>query len=237
MFSVSFSARWQNGCAAGQDGQIRLIDAATGKIAKEFVSVPLVKEKSPRRQRCHRDDTVRADVKRTTRSRRCTPAPPSPPSRSSLTNVKIAKPTEYAQLLVTATMSDGTRADVTRMAKITAANERACIDIDSRGMMRPDKDGGSSHEDQPSWASTASVPVTVSGMNVALKPDYVRDIMPITSKLGCNARHLPRREGWQGGLQAQRCVVTIRSTTCSPSRTNSPAAVRTSPRRSIPSCC
>ncbi|MDP1586574.1 MAG: c-type cytochrome domain-containing protein, partial [Prosthecobacter sp.] len=45
IFSLSFSPDGKTVAAAGQDGQIRLIDAATGKIAKEFVSVPLVKEK------------------------------------------------------------------------------------------------------------------------------------------------------------------------------------------------
>jgi hypothetical protein len=77
------------------------------------------------------------------------------------TTIKIGKPTEYAQLLVTASMSDGTRADVTRMAKITAAND-GVIDIDSRGMVRPDKDGSSSREDFSFLGKTASVPVTVA---------------------------------------------------------------------------
>jgi hypothetical protein len=81
-------------------------------------------------------------------------------------------------------MSDGTRADVTRMAKITAAKGDV-VQIDSRGMVRPDKDGATAINIS-FMGRTASLPANVSGLNVALKPDYVRDIMPITSKLGCN---------------------------------------------------
>jgi WD40 repeat protein/mono/diheme cytochrome c family protein len=184
IFSVSFSPDGKKVAAAGQDGQIRLIDAATGKIAKDFVSVPLVKEKILAASDVIVDDAVRADVKADDKVETLHTGPTVASIDVEPTTIKIGKPTEYAQLLVTARMSDGTRADVTRMAKITAAND-GVIDIDSRGMVRPDKDGSSSVKIS-FLGKTANVPVTVAGMNMALKPDYVRDIMPIMSKLGCN---------------------------------------------------
>lgn len=184
IFSVSFSPDGKTVAAAGQDGQIRLIDAATGKIAKDFVSVPLVKEKILAASDVIVDDAVRVDVKADDKVETLHTGPTVASIDVEPTTIKIGKPTEYAQLLVTARMSDGTRADVTRMAKITAAND-GVIDIDSRGMVRPDKDGSSSVKIS-FLGKTANVPVTVAGMNMALKPDYVRDIMPIMSKLGCN---------------------------------------------------
>ncbi len=184
IFSVSFSPDGKMVAAAGQDGQIRLIDATNGKIAKEFTSVPLVKEKILAASDVLVDDAVRADVKADDKVETLHTGPTVASIDVEPTTIKIGKPTEYAQLLVTARMSDGTRADVTRMAKITAAND-GVIDIDSRGMVRPDKDGSSSVKIS-FLGKTANVPVTVAGMNMALKPDYVRDIMPIMSKLGCN---------------------------------------------------
>ncbi|MFM2177866.1 MAG: hypothetical protein RL015_1964, partial [Verrucomicrobiota bacterium] len=86
--------------------------------------------------------------------------------------------------LVTATMSNGTKADITRMAKLTSTNEAAAI-INDRGLVRPGKDG-KGEVNIAFMGKAATVPVSVTGMNVALKPDYVRDVMPIASKLGCN---------------------------------------------------
>ena len=184
VFSVTFSPDGKNIAAAGQDGHIRLIDAATGKIAKEFVSVPLVKEKVLAASDVIADDTVRVDVKKDDKVETLHTGPTVASIEVEPANIKIAKPSEYAQILITAKMSDGTRADVTRMAKITAAKGDV-VQIDSRGMVRPDKDGATAINIS-FMGRTASVPANVSGLNVALKPDYVRDIMPITSKLGCN---------------------------------------------------
>jgi hypothetical protein len=184
VFSVTFSPDGKTIAAAGQDGQIRLIDAATGKIAKEFTSVPLVKEKVLAASDVIADDTVRVDVKKDDKVETLHTGPTVASIEVEPANIKIAKPSEYAQILITAKMSDGTRADVTRMAKITAAKGEV-VQIDSRGMVRPDKDGATAINIS-FMGRTASVPANVSGLNVALKPDYVRDIMPITSKLGCN---------------------------------------------------
>jgi len=185
IFSVTFSPDGKTVAAAGQDGQIRLIDAATGKIAKEFVSVPLVKEKILAASDVLADDAVRVEVKKDDKVETLHAGPTVASIDVEPTTIKIGKPAEYAQLLVTARMSDGTRADITRMAKITAANE-GVIDISTRGLVRPDKDGATSVK-IAFLGKSAIVPVTVAGMNTSLKPDYVRDVMPIMSKLGCNA--------------------------------------------------
>ncbi|MFM7604629.1 MAG: WD40 repeat domain-containing protein, partial [Prosthecobacter sp.] len=120
VYSVTFSPDGKSVAAAGQDGQIRLIDAATGKIAKEFTSVPLVKEKALAASDVLADNTVRVDVKKDDKVETLHTGPTVASIEVEPANIKIAKPSEYAQLLITAKMSDGTRADVTRMAKITA---------------------------------------------------------------------------------------------------------------------
>ncbi|MBK8094581.1 MAG: DUF1553 domain-containing protein [Verrucomicrobiaceae bacterium] len=184
IFSVTFSPDGKTVAAAGQDGQIRLIEAATGKITHQFTSVPLVKEKALAASDVIADDTVRVEVKKDDKAEALTPGLKVTAIDVEPKNVKIAKPTEYAQLIITATMSDGTRADITRMAQLTSTNA-AALSVDARGMIRPGKDG-SGQVSIAFMGQSTSVPVSVSGMSLSLKPDYVRDIMPIASKLGCN---------------------------------------------------
>ena len=64
VFSVTFSPDGKTVAVAGQDGQIRLIDAATGAIAKEFVSVPLVKEQILAATDVIVDDSVRVAIEK-----------------------------------------------------------------------------------------------------------------------------------------------------------------------------
>lgn len=74
IFTVSFCPDGKLVAAAGQDGHIRLIDAATGKIAKQFLSVPLVADKALAASEVIADDSVRATVKKMIKSRRSCPA-------------------------------------------------------------------------------------------------------------------------------------------------------------------
>ncbi|HYF34999.1 MAG TPA: DUF1549 domain-containing protein, partial [Prosthecobacter sp.] len=183
VYSVSFSPDGLTVAAAGQDGRIRLIEAATGKIAKEFVSVPLSKAEVLAANQVIADDSVRAVAKKDDKVETLHPGPTLTSIEVQPASLKISKPTENAQLLVTATMSDGSKADVTRMGKITV--QGGVASVDERGLLRP-MDDGKATVHVAFMGKSASVPVEISGMKVALKPDYVRDVMPIISKLGCN---------------------------------------------------
>ncbi|GAA5138914.1 DUF1549 domain-containing protein [Prosthecobacter algae] len=184
IFTVSFSPDGQTVAAAGQDGRIRLIESATGKIAKEFVSVPLVENKALAASEVIADDSVRATAVKDDKVETLVPGLTVASIEVQPTTISLSKPMEYAQLLVTATLSNGTKADVTRMAKLTFQGGEAAS-INEHGLLRPGSDGKGEVK-VAFMGKSATVPVTVTGMNLALKPDYVRDVMPITSKLGCN---------------------------------------------------
>lgn len=99
-------------------------------------------------------------------------------------SVKVSKRYEYAQLLVTGWLASGDTVDLTR--KSDYASSAAIVDISKRGLVKPTKDGKAeltvSH-----GGFTANVSLAASGQTKAFKPDYVRDVMPVISKLGCNA--------------------------------------------------
>ncbi len=90
----------------------------------------------------------------------------------------------YRQLLVTATMNGGDEVDVTRMAKITVDTDLA--EVNARGFVTPVKDGTGSIEVSLGGQSLA-VPIEVTGQTAPYRVSYVQDVMPIMSRIGCNA--------------------------------------------------
>ena len=184
VFTVSFSPDGKTVAAAGQDGKIRLIDAAAGKIAREFVSVPLVESKQLAASEVIADDTVRIEVKKDDKPEALHAGAAIASLEVQPVAIKISKPNEYAQLLITAKLADGTSADVTRMAKV-GFQGGDLVEISKRALVRPSDDGKGALQ-IAFMGKTASIPVEISGMKQPLKPDYVREVMPVLSKLGCN---------------------------------------------------
>ena len=102
----------------------------------------------------------------------------------SPSSVKVSKRYEYAQVLVTGWLASGDTVDLT--GKASYKPSAAIAEVSGRGLIKPTKNGSAtvsiSHGDH-----STSVAVSAIGLDKAYKPDYVRDVMPVVSKLGCNA--------------------------------------------------
>jgi hypothetical protein len=98
--------------------------------------------------------------------------------------IELKRPTDYAQLLVTATLNTGETADVTRMVSISP--NVAFLQISPQALLRATGDGETiltlTLNDK-----SLTVPVTVTGFTQPFHSDYVRDVMPVLSKAGCNS--------------------------------------------------
>ncbi|KAA5540105.1 DUF1549 domain-containing protein [Roseiconus nitratireducens] len=103
-------------------------------------------------------------------------------------SIELNSPYAYCQLLVTATTADGTKVDVTRQCDIVAPD---WLTHTGTGMVRPIGDGSGEllvHFGQ----LQASVPIAataVSGSDELADPgkvDFIRDVNPVLSRLGCN---------------------------------------------------
>jgi hypothetical protein len=98
--------------------------------------------------------------------------------------IELKTPYAYSQLLVTAELASGEHIDVTRMVDFAGAGD--VVAISPAGLVRPQKDGKAKLTLSLSGLG-ASVPVNVSGLKSAYDVSFVKDVMPVLSKIGCNA--------------------------------------------------
>lgn len=91
---------------------------------------------------------------------------------------------DYSQLVITGWLPNGDSVDLTRTATLQSA--RNIFEVTDRKIIRGLKDGTDkltvSHA-----GIVIDVPVTVSGTGEALRPDFVRDVNPLLSRMGCSA--------------------------------------------------
>src|SRR5262249_40636505 len=99
-------------------------------------------------------------------------------------SLQMKTPFDYSQLILNGYLSDGNKIDVTRIAKIEAPAN--LVKISETGLVRPVPDG-SGQMKISLGNQTAQLPVQVSGQKANYDVSFVRDIMPVLSKVGCNA--------------------------------------------------
>jgi Protein of unknown function (DUF1549)/Protein of unknown function (DUF1553)/Bacterial Ig-like domain (group 2) len=97
--------------------------------------------------------------------------------------VTLKSPFDYAQMLLTAELAGGEKVDVTRMAK---AQVPSIAKLSPNGLLRPLGDGDGTLRFTLGGKSV-EVPVKVRGEREKYQVSFVRDVMPVMSKLGCNA--------------------------------------------------
>src|SRR5438046_1178250 len=99
-------------------------------------------------------------------------------------SIELKHPYDYRQLLLTGQLDSGERIDLTRMAHVEVSDP--LVKVSPRGLVRPAGDGNGELKltvaDQ-----TVVVPVRVTGQKEKYQASFVRDIMPVLSKVGCNA--------------------------------------------------
>ncbi len=111
--------------------------------------------------------------------------------------VRLTSPFEYSQLVLTGTLENGERIDVTRMVSYTAPK---CVKISSTGVVRPTEDGSGTIQVRLAEQSL-DIPVEVKGQQTMPEPSFVQDVMPVLSRLGCNQGTCHGAESGKGGFK------------------------------------
>ena len=114
-----------------------------------------------------------------------TPAIPDVESLSvSPPEIHLNSPVAYSQLIATAKLTTGDSIDVTRIADITVKGD--AVTVTDLGIVEGAKNGKATVVINLK-GKNASIAVTVTGIGDDIQADYVRDVMPVISRLGCNA--------------------------------------------------
>ncbi|HMF20328.1 MAG TPA: DUF1553 domain-containing protein, partial [Gemmataceae bacterium] len=96
----------------------------------------------------------------------------------------LKNPFDYGQLLVTGLLASGERMDLTRMAQITGQGN--LVKVSPTGLVRSVSDGAGELKVTVAGLE-AKIPVKVSGQKAPFTISFVQDVMPVMSKMGCNA--------------------------------------------------
>ncbi len=184
VYAVAFRPDGQQVAAAGADGTVRLINATTGHVDKEFAPAPIADvppppmgaESAAASAAAAKADDVPAEKL---------------PAGATLTKlevqpakVQIAGKFDTVQLVVTGRLASGDAIDVTRMVEMGLSADIA--DVSRGGLVRARADGSATLHLSLAGQSV-DVPVSVAGVRGERPSDYVRDVMPVLSRLGCNA--------------------------------------------------
>lgn len=178
LYALAFTPDGKQLATAGADGTVRIVNTADGKIAGTFVPVPLTAATASKAaaqplivpQSADATETLPAGA--TIESLAVSPA-----------TVELKNKYDYVQLLVTAKLAGGATLDVTRMLKVTPSAK--IVDVSSAGLVTARADGAGAIAISVG-GKTASVSVKVTGTASDYPVDYIRDVNPVLTRLGCN---------------------------------------------------
>ncbi len=180
VYTLAFSADGKALAAAGADGMVRLLNPETGATIKEFAVASIsqggtVEERAATPAAQKSEEPVETEVlPRGAKLVKLTTEPAA---------IKLADRFAYAQVLVTGHLASGDQIDVTRMVDLKALS--TVVSVSRSGQVRAVGDGKTTIE-VALGGLKVEVPVAVVGMGAATRVDFVHDVNPVMSRLGCN---------------------------------------------------
>ncbi|MGF1578991.1 MAG: Ig-like domain-containing protein [Gemmataceae bacterium] len=112
--------------------------------------------------------------------------------------IELTHKFSYAQVLLTGVLDNGDTLDLTRMAELK--NPPTAVKVDDRRLVRPIADGSGTLEFRFNGKSV-NIPFTVTNQKKHYKVSYVRDVIPVMSKAGCNAGTCHGAQKGKNGFQ------------------------------------
>ena len=192
IYAVAIHPRTGEVATAGRDGVIRILNSADGTLVRErapaVFAVPIEKQTSSMPQE---SQAVAAHWLRSSKVIGSDQENLPNDWKSQVVKLEVepsqidfVDPSQYVQLLITATLKSGEVLDVTRAASLAAPGN--LLVVQPTGLLQPANDGsGTLHIEAGS--AVADVPVRCLNIQHAHPREFVGQIAPVLSKLGCNA--------------------------------------------------
>ncbi|MEM1443152.1 MAG: DUF1549 domain-containing protein, partial [Verrucomicrobiota bacterium] len=197
LYSVAFAPDGKTVATSGADGTVHLLDAKTLASGSSFAaanvetSLPIVAadpEKVDRnRGKIHELEEALPE------GRKIVALDVTPRS------LNFNSSNEYAQLLVTATLDSGDTADVTRMVKWSDAGKLSSIS--ATGVIRPEATGEGELTASLSGVKAEPLPLAVANLDADIHPDFLLDVNPVITRLGCNMGTCHGAKDGKGGFK------------------------------------
>ena len=211
VYAVAFKPGGGTVAAAGSDGLVRLYDLSTGNLVKEFSPAP-IEAPAAKTGDAPVQTTLRVD------DRKEREALPAGAKLAALEvqpkELAFGRRFEYAQVVVTGRLETGEAIDVTRM--VEAKPTADVVDVSPAGLVQPKVDG----EAKIIFSlggQKASADVKVTGIRDEFAADFIRDVNPVLSRVGCNAGTChgaqKGRNGFKLSLRGYDAVEDLRSLT------------------------
>jgi len=178
LYAVAFAPDGKHIAAAGGDGQVRIIDAATGAVVRSFAPAPVderaVQARDEVAYRRPAPQTPSESLPEGTKIQSLTVSPEK---------IELAHPADYVQLVVQATLDSGDVIDVTRMVERSVSGN--VVAVSPSGLVQP-LSAGQGQLQLSLAGHQVRVPVSVAEHSADLTVDFIRDVNPVLSRLGCN---------------------------------------------------
>ncbi len=187
VYAITFAAE-NSLVVAADDGNLRRLDAA-GELVATFPAVEVASDalvaSSPFDAKAWNEMLTQRIENAAVEA-----APPIERVKELIiepSQIEFSSPYAYSQLVVTAVLDDGGTVDVTRLSEIDVPNWAT---MTARGLVRPASDGAGTISVRYGKQSQ-SIKVSATGVRGDGQDhgavDYIRDVSPIMSRLGCNA--------------------------------------------------
>lgn len=188
LYAVAFQPTTNMLAMAGSDGMVRLLNQDTKAIEATFSPIEIATTTSESQvdvmalKSAHGLPAPSAAIPDTTKEKELLPADKLLEIEVMPAQIKLASQRDYAQLVVTAVYASGQRCDVTRLAQFKSS---PATTVSSLGLLRPKAAGASAVD--VSFAGQQKTIAVESTFPEAEPIDFVRDVNPIISRLGCNS--------------------------------------------------